>query len=280
MNEIVVSAGSPAGITMTHLRAEAVLRKVLTAFERESIACVAVKGIVTAYELYSQIGERNISDIDLRIGSRDLDRVESIVQAERWELRWRSRAYSNIVFRVDGMSVDVETMIGPPGLCAIDVEAMIARSKWAESAGGCRRRQPEIHDHALLLCINIFKDKFTGAFAWSIEDVERIAKRSEFDVERFIALTREGRVEAIVWVVADWMATERGSVAWRAIRDRIGASPRPLYAWLLGRLRRDADSSLAFRVLARMASDSALAWPRALYGAAGWEIEARRRGAE
>ena len=59
---------------------------------------------------------------------------------------------------VDRVLVEVETSVGPPGLCGLAVDTMIAHA----TRGAEGHLEPELHEHALLLAVNVFKDKLAG----------------------------------------------------------------------------------------------------------------------
>jgi hypothetical protein len=259
---------------VSHLVAQAVLAKVLPRFEADGIVALPVKGIVTGGELYADVTERPITDIDLRVVPERLEDVARIVTREGWQRVVYSRAYGNIGFRVDRFSIDVETTVGPPGLCSLRVADMITRA--TRTPPPISQLRPEIHDHAILLCVNVFKDKITRAAPWALRDVELIVARPDFVIDEFIARVQVSRVVSLVWIVADWMATARESARWAAVRDRLGPSPRPLYARLYRTLLARDDDSLPLRLLARAGSDAKRERARALWTAMRWEIERRR----
>jgi hypothetical protein len=127
-------------------------------------------------------------------------------------------------------------------------------------------RVPELHDHAVLLCVNVFKDKFELALPWALEDARRIGEGVGFDADRFATRARHAKVACIAWIVADWMARKRGSAGWSVARAKLGGprAPRRLYAWAFRRLEETAPKSLATRLVARVGADDAGMWVEAL----------------
>ncbi len=222
-----------------HLKARLVLAKVLTVFAREGIDVLPVKGIVTAYELYGHFSERPIGDIDMLFMPSDQERISRVVLAEMWDLRVDKRAAQELEFNVDGLTIDMKGSVGPRGICAISVREILARANRVERVGVSSYLRAELHDQALVSCLNVLRDNFVRAPAWALDDVERFARHSEFQVERMLAVASEARLVGALWVVADWMAKHRLSNAWRAVRDRIGPCPRPLYAYLVFAVRHD-----------------------------------------
>jgi hypothetical protein len=63
----------------------------------------------------------------------------------------------------------------------------------------------------------------------------------------------------MTWIVADWMARERSSLAWKKIREHLGPRPpRPSYARAMRFLLDSYPRSNAATVCARIVSDSVL----------------------
>jgi len=249
-----------------HAHARLVLGAVLAACDRAAVDVLPVKGIVTAYTLYPDPGLRPIRDVDLRVRPRDLGRVARLGEEAGWRLLERSIAYRTLSFEVRGFLVEFESHVGPPGLCDLTVDAMMARATPCPGPFGVPYRQPEIHDHALLLCVNAFKDKLIDAWPAAVRDLEIIADESGFSDERFVDLARASSVATLVWLVACWLADSRGSARWAALRDRVGqAAPRASYAVLFQRaIRARSPSRALLRVLARAGSDRPAARVKAL----------------
>jgi hypothetical protein len=121
---------------------------------------------------------------------------------------------------------------------------MISRAVPFEIAAGVRVLVPELHDHTVVLVVNAFKDRFVVGNPWSLVDLERIVRLSEFRLDTFVELVLLSRVATLTWIVARWMETQRDSEPWRSIRIAIEArtEPRRLYAACY---RRIAHSSFA-----------------------------------
>jgi hypothetical protein len=268
---------SPQAVVAAHVLADTVLTTVLPRLEREDIVALPVKGVATARELYADVADRPISDVDLRVVPERFGDVVRVIRQEGWEQLVYARPYRNVVFRLNGLPIDVECAVGPPGLCALPIAAMIARATPDRLRSGVPFLRPELHDHAVLLCVNLFKDKITRAAPWALQDVVRVAARPDFDVDLFVARARQSHVAAITWIVADWMATELGSAAWAVVRDAIGVVPRAYYAGAYRWLRGWDDRSILLRVLARIGSDSRRAQVRALGTMVWWASDRRVR---
>ena len=153
---------------------------------------------------------------------------------------------------------------------------MIARSTVHRDPFGFAHRRPELHDHVLLLCVNVFKDKLGAASAHAIADLERVAALPELDPLALADLARRSRASTLLWMVADWLARDRGSAPWARVRAEVRAS-RPVYARVAGHVMRAAPGSLAARILARAAADSAWRRAVALATMAACELEAAAR---
>jgi hypothetical protein len=137
---------------------------------------------------------------------------------------------------------------------------------------------PELHDHALLLVVNAFKDKVVRAPRWSIEDLVRIVRRTSFDLDVFVARTVEARSTTIVWFVANWLACAHADRVWQCVRDRIAKRPRrQVYQHLLASMVARAPEALATRLLARLGSDEPRDWVEALTRLIWWEAQTGRQ---
>jgi hypothetical protein len=254
--------------------AQRVLETVSGAFGDAGIDVLAVKGVVTAEWLYERAGDRPLVDVDIRIRSGDFKAAIKRSAREGWAIERRVWSYRNLVLGVDGLAVDVECYIGPPAFAAVSVDEVLRRA--TKDARGFWI--PETYDHALLLTINVFKDKLTHAMPWAIEDVARVVDLPGFDVNTYIQRVREARVAGLTWIVADWMADRRGHATWRTIRSLLGgdAPARRRYTAVMRRLLRDGDTrGLPVRVLGRAASDDVSRWPVAMGLALAWELESR-----
>jgi hypothetical protein len=249
----VTSAGL-MGTWVRHQVALASLAEVLTVLERAAIPALAVKGIVLAYVLHDDVAKRPLSDVDLRVRPGDFVRAVRAMRAHGFAPQWSSRQLGAVTFEVHGTSVEFETSVGPPGLCALGVTRMVERAKARVLAGTVRVLAPEIHDHAVLMIVNAYKDKMVSCPSWSVGDLETIL--SHVDISTLLTRIEEAHVRAIAWIAGDWMARELGSESWRNLRDRIGTHPpRRLYAWAMRRWM--TRGSFMTRALARVGSDSA-----------------------
>ncbi len=264
-------------VFVAHLLADSVLSAAIPLFDDAGVPVVLVKGIVTSKSLYADVSERPIADVDLRVRPEDLPGVLAVGERAGWELLRHSRPYLNVVFRAEGMVLDIEASIGPPGLCGLRVGDVVRRAHAALAPYGYRYLEPEIHDHVLVLCVNAFKDKLPRATPWLMTDLERIVLQPGFDADVLVERARASKVLTLVWIVADWMARESRQAAWRAIRERIGErAPRPVYASLFRSLRqKGAPRSFALRLLARVGSDAPWSAARAVLVAAAFEAELR-----
>ena len=249
------------------------LEVVVRGFERAGVDVLAVKGVVTCHLLYPDPTERPMGDVDLRIRVEDVERAAQVARDAGWTIADWKPAYGAFVLFVEGLSVsvDVESVIGAPGLCGLSIAEMLSRS--TRGIGGVDVRVPELHDHAVLLSVNVFKDKFAMAFPWSLEDARRVVEAAGFDEDRFVERARRAKVGSIAWIVADWMVRERRSAAWGRIREKLGGdrAPRPMYAWAFRRLGERAPEAIATRVLARVGADDARMWIGALWSALALE---------
>jgi hypothetical protein len=254
------------------------LEVVVRGFEKAGIEVLAVKGMVTAHLLYEDPTERLMGDVDVRIRPEDFQRGARVAREQGWEIWQWKPAYGAFVLIVEGLgvSVDVESVIGAPGLCGLTIAEMLSRS--TGGIGGIDVRIPELHDHAVLLAVNVFKDKLTKSSEHAREDVRRIVEAKGFDADAFVARARTSKVASIAWIVADWMVRENGSAAWGRIRAKLGGDrgPRPVYARAFRWLGERAPEAMATRLLARVGSDDPRMWWGALVRAVALEWQLGR----
>jgi hypothetical protein len=237
-----------------HVGALEALRRTLDALGPQ-IPVLVVKGAVLAYSLHRDVVDRPMSDVDLRIRPRDFFAAIRALEARGFEACWGSRQLGAVGFVVQRTLVEIETSIGPPGSCAISVARMMERSVARVLPGDLHVREPEVHDHAVLLVINAFKDKIALCPPWAIRDLELIAR--VLDVDVFLARVAEARLGTMTWIVAAWLASRDGNETWAALRDALAPRvPRPIYARVMRHLLARDPSAPALRVLTRLGCDS------------------------
>jgi Uncharacterised nucleotidyltransferase len=259
-----------------------ILREVTARCEAAAVPVLPVKGVVTSRLLYADIAERPITDVDVRVRPGDLATVRRIASAAGWPCLRVAQTYHNLTYGFGVLSLDVEGSVGPPGLCALEVSAMLARAERREIAPGLRVLVPEVHDHAVLLTVNAFKDKIATAPPWALVDLERIVVHPDFRREEFVSRVRGARVTTIAWIVAGWLESVRGDPAWGAIRALLEsrAALRRGYARLLERrLAEGHPDSLSVRLLTRAGADTRRMQIEAVLRAAAWSVEMAVRGA-
>ncbi len=284
--------GAPAGLSESailawykHEMAGRALAKVLAVLEPAGIEVLPVKGVILGRTLYADVSERPISDVDLRLRPRDLSHARRLLGASFAPILHQSKQWGTFEIEVEKTLVEVETSVGPPGLSRVSIDAMIARATRTDRGLGFPHLEPELHDHALLLCVTSFKDKFVESLPWSLGDLPRIAAEAAFDPARMAALAREARLETVVAITAEWVEEHGGSTGWRAVREILGERRRPLYARAFQSMVRSLEaggrrSQLALPLLARMASDDPASRLRALalggLGTLSWWWDDRR----
>jgi hypothetical protein len=237
-----------------HVGALEALRRTLDALGPR-IPVLVVKGAVLAYSLHRDVVDRPMSDVDLRVRPRDFFAAIRALEASGFEASWGSRQLGAVGFVVQRTLVEIETSIGPPGSCAISVARMMDRSVVRALPGDLHVREPEVHDHAVLLVVNAFKDKLALCPSWAIRDLELIVRTLDVDV--FLARVAEARLCTMTWIVATWLGSRDGNEAWTAVRDALAPRvPRPIYARVMRHLLARDPSGAALRVLTRLGCDS------------------------
>jgi hypothetical protein len=239
------------------------------------VPVLPVKGVLTSHLLYAQPTDREMVDIDVRVRRRDLARLCAAGEERGWVRVERSRAYACAAFKVFGERVELEAHVGPPGFCRLTVDAMIERATEHVEPFGVPHLQPELHDHALLLIVNAFKDQLVNASSGGLVDLARISALPDFSFEQLASRAREGGVAVVAWLVGEWMIEKRGEPRWGSLLDALGEHPRRrLYAAAFHALVEEGrPPSLALRLLVRAAPDRAAMQASALATTVAWWLE-------
>ena len=254
-----------ARIWALHGVAAEALRRATELGAKHGFEVVPVKGVLSARVYYADPSERPMQDVDVRVTPRALGLLRRIAPTEHLKIIHDAPAYGNLVFDFDGIMLEVEASVGPPGVCALAIETMIERASLQTATFGFECLEPELHDHALLLAVNAFKDKLADALPWALRDLELVVARPGFDAERFAKLARATNVATLVWIVAGWLAAKRDDREgrWTNVQRAIGRPPRERYARaMLALMSRAAGKKAGFvernalRVAVRAASDS------------------------
>ncbi len=228
----------PLSNWIQHEYAAEALRGTLELLEGAGVETLAVKGVALARSLYADVAERPMVDIDLRVRTHDFRHLVRTLRGAQRELDWSSTHVGSVRFRERGVLVEFETAVGPPGACGLTVDTMFSRARWREDASGLRFREPEIHDHAILLCMNVFTD-FLRTRPWAFEDLRRIVRAPGFDAPTFVALCRTSRVVTAAFAVASFLGVS-GDARWAELARTLEAlHPRraylALYDWMCAR---------------------------------------------
>lgn len=247
----------PAAVAAMHLAAADATHHVLGAFADAGIAAIPVKGILTARMLYASIEQRPIRDVDLRILPADLPRALDVVRRQGWELVSRMRVYGSAGFRARGFPFDLETHVGAPFMSGLTVAEMLSRATVRQDPLGFPHRHPELHDHALLLCLNVYKDHLVHAADWAVRDVERIVGHPRFNPAELARRARAAGNATMLYVLSTWLVQHRRVELWQGVLSELRLPPRPVYARAMSSLlqRRSKARSTMMRLLARQASD-------------------------
>jgi hypothetical protein len=260
-----------------HLRARSVLGTVLARLDAASIPVLVVKGAVLAHTLYPTPIDRPIRDIDLRVLPSDVRHASELLTATPGaRLLVRSWVYGTSVVSVQKVEFDLESAIGPRFLCGASIAAMLDRAERTSEGLGFSHLRPELHDHLLLLCVNLFKDRLSEVPGWKLRDLELLARVAGFESRTLAALAEKGGCTTIVHVVARYMTEAAGDERWAEIADRIRPA-RPAYAERMLSVARGALRRPLFvrRLDARAGSDSRARSLAALGAAVIREVELR-----
>jgi hypothetical protein len=253
-----------------HVRASWGLERALARLSKVAVPALVVKGVVLAHLLYDSPTERPIRDVDLRVRGSDLrTATRAILDEPGARLLVASSFYGNAVLSLRGVELDLETTIGPPFVSAIGVSAMLERAEETVEPLGFPHRRPEIHDHALLLAINLFKDHALAG-APSAEDLVRLARLPQFRVPVLAERARVAGCTTLVHIVARHLATTRADPRWGEIAVSVRPA-RPAYAERALRRLGHERETLRHRIELRAVADDPFRRVAAVIAAAAYE---------
>ncbi len=239
-----------------HARIRAVFSKIAERFERSGVRVIAVKGALLAHQLYRSPVERPLRDLDLRVRYRDLASARrTFLDLGGRETR-TSSVYRDSMGCIDGVDVDIESHLGPPMFTKLGMDVVLARSRQSVEPLGFLHWQAELHDHVLLLVVNVFKDHLNRASSWSFDDLVRIVRLPEFDPELLGARAREAGLTTVTHLVAMYLATFRDDGVWREIAARIAPARRHYADLVWEHVQKDVQESIVERALVRASADS------------------------
>jgi hypothetical protein len=239
------------------MAAQSALHAILPAFDHAGILVVPVKGILTSRLLYPHLEDRPMRDVDLRLLPSDLPRARHLIQKQGWQPLERSFFYQSLGFRALDINFDLETHVGAPGMCSLSIHTMMSRAALQKEPLGFLHLHPDIHDHTLLLAMNVYKDRVLDAAPWAIDDLLRITTLPSFHLPTMEKRIREARVPCAVGTLASWLASHFPSPPWKELADRLLPCPRPRYYhhMLHALSHRQEISENRMRLLARQSSD-------------------------
>lgn len=238
--------------------------RLVTTLASEDVPVLLFKGIVLAREVYSDVALRPITDVDALVRPRDFFRVVAIARKQGWRRLWDSKSLGIVNVMVDGVACDLSAFVGPAGTSSLSVGDLLARSTVGEGCLGFPHLQIDPHDHALLMAIDVFKDKFANAKVKAREDLVRLTDSSSFDGRRLVARATEARLRTMLWIVAGWVLEGGASAVWKQVHAELDAGiRRHAYARRYRELARQPfGSGYPWRagLVARQVSDSS--WHR------------------
>ncbi|MBL8678860.1 MAG: nucleotidyltransferase family protein [Myxococcales bacterium] len=250
----------PHAIVAIHSQARFALRVLLEALRARRVLAAPVKGIVTAGWLYPSVSERPISDVDVRVAPSALDLVLAIAKQNRWTIAKNDDVYRSLEIVIEGVTFDIETHFGALGMSSLDTTAALARGTRTTETFGVEHCRLTVHDHALLLALNVLKDRVGESAPWAVEDLVRVAREPTFDPDKLAAIAWSAANASALWAIATWLSETRASAPWGDVARAIGSVPREAYATRVREKLAKASSRTALdraerRVLGRSASD-------------------------
>lgn len=261
------------------------LGELVALLERANVPSLPIKGALLVRQLYDEPAERPLVDVDLLVTPADFRDVVRIARRSGFTLVWDSKQLGNVNVHVRGIAIDVASSLGPPGLSALEVDALLRRATRTDRILGFPHWQIELHDHALVVAIDAFKDKL-GSKPASRTDLLRLAEQPGFDPQKLVRVASEARLETLLRIVASWLLRTDASAGWEDVLSELDTRPqRRLYAHAFRWLAQRQSLPLAripLALLARAASDDPVKRAAALgLGAAGTlAFIARNRGLE
>ena len=189
-----------------------------------AIPILLVKGILTAHILYEDVAARPILEhppprlppplprgrADSRGSTAGIPKPPAPCSGERCS-------------RSTAREVDIECTLGPPGLCAISVDDLMRRAERRVEPFGFAHLQPELHDHALVLVLNAFKDGLR-VMPWALED--SAPDRPAWGLQRRNARRTRTRGRRRVRAVARLRLARRDARCSRMAHESANASAR------------------------------------------------------
>ncbi len=239
----------------------------ISTLERGGVRCLPVKGLLLGRQVYDP-ALRRISDVDLLIARSDFRRALAIARTSGWGLIWDSKLTESVNFIIEGFAIDVKTSLGPRGVSAITVPDVLSRARRAQSPLGFSHWQIELHDHALLLAIDAFKDKLGAGKPWARDDLVRIGAVQGFSPATLVERAIDARLATMLAIVAEWVLAASPSPTWMSVHALLASLPLRLgfvqryqrsvgsrssprwQRWYLSALTRAVSDSKRQRVLA------------------------------
>ena len=247
----------PMAVVALHARALFALRPLLDAANVAGISVAPVKGALTARWLYASVRERPFSDVDLRVVPEDLEALAAIAARKGWRVRWRDRVYRSLGVEIEGVTFDIETWIGAPWMSSLSVRAALARATRTDALLGVEHSRLDVHDHALVLALNVVKDRVGSTAPWAIEDLARVASVPEFDAEKMASVAWRAANASVLWGVASWMSRSRAVAGWASVERALGSVSRPRYARTVAALLSAREGAALDRMRRRLCARSA-----------------------
>jgi Uncharacterised nucleotidyltransferase len=234
-------------------RAEHELGNLLRACAAVGIEPIVVKGFALAHKQYDDSAARPLADVDLRVLARELAPACRAMEAIGFRVTARSHVYGNAVLMREGQYFDLETQVGPPYFTRLSVADIRSRQLQITTARGLSFYAPDLTDHALVLAVNVFKDKFTGAPTYALRDARDIPLAAGFSADQLVQRAHDCKMNTLLYLVADWFS-QRGAAHWTPIAVALRATTsRVNYLRLMHKLlTQNHTSSMALRLATRL----------------------------
>jgi hypothetical protein len=194
------------------------------ALDEAGVRSLPVKGVLLARQVYDP-ARRPIGDVDLVIEPSNLKRALRAARASGWNVVWDSKTLGNVNVVVRDVPVDIVCSLGPAGVSAVGATDMLSRATRCDEPLGFPHWQIDVHDHALLLAVDAFKDKLGRGKPWAREDLVRICALDGFSLPAFVERASAARLRTMLAIVAEWVVASAPDAAWSEIGARLREAP-------------------------------------------------------
>jgi hypothetical protein len=200
----------------TFVLAVEALRIVARELEAAGVIVMPVKGIALAPWHYPDVADRSFVDVDLVVSEPDFD-VAVRTLGGKHRVSWSSPDLLELNLLVSGFQVEVHGALGRREILDLTTSEVLSRSGLDSDTFGVVVRRIDDLDHILLICANLLKDGFEGAFPHRVNDLRLLLDRANGRHSELLRRASDAGFTTGLAVVADFVANEAGVEAWQTI---------------------------------------------------------------